>query len=271
MNRPVCAVRGCMGGGYAGRMKERPEPTPRPDYGIDAPDVVRRFLMVGTVAVVVQFAAPVLVTMLPAQYALAFLGTARSLGWMGYAFIATACLMLWGSKVGKFRLRDRALDAMAWRGDEQVLDVGCGHGLLLAGVARRLTTGRAVGIDVWRDEDQARNSPTATLRNMRLEGVDERVEVRTADARRLPFDAASFDVVVSSWALHNIDTVGERERALREIVRVLKPGGRLLLIDIRHGRRYAAWLRDAGFEQVRVSAPNFLFVVPTLVVSARKR
>ena len=75
MNPPVCAVRGCMAGGYAGRMKERPEPTPRPDYGIDAPDVVRRFLMVGTVAVVVQFAAPVLVTMLVATVGYVLAGT----------------------------------------------------------------------------------------------------------------------------------------------------------------------------------------------------
>src|SRR3546814_10778571 len=60
---------------------------------------------------------------------------------------------------------------------------------MLAGAAQRLLTGRVIGIDIWRSEDQARNSPEATLRNMRLEGVSERVEVRTADARDLPFDA----------------------------------------------------------------------------------
>jgi hypothetical protein len=38
--------------------------------------------------------------------------------------------MLWGSKVGKLRLRDKVLNALRWRGDETVLDVGCGHGLL---------------------------------------------------------------------------------------------------------------------------------------------
>src|SRR3546814_10617416 len=141
---------------------------------------------------------------------------------------------------------------------------------MLAGAAQRLLTGRVIGIDIWRSEDQARNSPEATLRNMRLEGVSERVEVRTADARDLPFDAGSFDVVISSWALHNIAGRDERQRALIEIVRVLKPGGRLLLIDIRHGHEHAAILRECGMAAVQVSAPSFLFVIPTRVITAHK-
>ena len=241
-----------------------------PDYGIDAPDVVRRFLMIGSVALVVNFAAPSLVALLPAGAALSFAGIARSLGWMGWSFVATACVMLWGSRVGKFRLRDKVLNALPWRGDERVLDVGCGHGLMLAGVARRLTTGRAIGIDIWRNEDQARNSPEATLRNLRLEGVDACAEVRTADARALPFDAASFDVVVSSWALHNLASDEDRRVAIDEIVRVLKPGGHVALIDIRHARAYASLLRAHGFMPVTVGTPNFLFVVPSRSVIARK-
>ncbi|HET8883254.1 MAG TPA: class I SAM-dependent methyltransferase [Solimonas sp.] len=249
--------------------KPRP-PREVPDYGIDAPDVVRRFLMLGTVALVVNFAAPTLVAMLPVTTAPSVLGIARSLGWMGWSFVATACVMLWGSRVGKFRLRDKVLNAMPWRGDERVLDVGCGRGLMLAGVARRLTSGRAVGIDIWRNEDQARNSPDATLRNLRLEGVATRCEVRTADARALPFDAGSFDVVVSSWALHNLASDDDRRVAIGEIVRVLKPGGHVALIDIRHARAYAALLRAHGFAPVVVGAPNFLFVVPSRSVVARK-
>src|SRR3546814_20708266 len=119
---------------------------------------------------------------------------------MGWAFVITACVMLWGSKIGKVRLRDKVLATLPWRGDERVLDVGCGHGLMLAGAAQRLLTGRVIGIDIWRSEDQARNSPEATLRNLRLEGVSERVGVRTAAAPDLPFAAGSFDVVISTWA-----------------------------------------------------------------------
>src|SRR3546814_17765391 len=106
---------------------------------------------------------------------------------------------------------------------------------------------------IWRSEDQARNSPEATLRNMRLEGVSERVEVRTADARDLPFDAGSFDVVISSWALHNIAGRDERQRALIEIVLVLKPGCRLLLIYIRHGHSPPALSPDSWIAAVQVN------------------
>lgn len=248
----------------------RPPDTPRPDYGLDAPDAVRRFLTIGTLAIVVSFAAPSLVTVLPPVYAQMLLGTARSLGWMGYAFVATACVMLWGSTVGKRRLRDKLLAAMPWRGDEQVLDVGCGRGLWLIGAAQRLNTGRAVGVDIWRAEDQARNRPEAALRNAGLEGVAERVEVRSADARRLPFSAASFDVVLSGWALHCIAERDGRRRAVEEIARVLKPGGRVLLVDVRYGAEYAALLRELGFTQVRLGPPNFLFVLPTRAVTALK-
>jgi SAM-dependent methyltransferase len=251
-------------------MKEPDQKTEVPDYGVDAPDVVRRFLMIGSAALVVNFAMPSLIGLVPPQARLAALSIGRSLGWVGWSLIAATCVMLWGSRVGKLRVRDKLLGAMPWRGDERVLDVGCGHGLMLAGVAQRLSSGRAIGIDIWRPEDQARNSPEATLRNMRLEGVSARVEVRTADARALPFDAASFDVVVSSWALHNIASDDERRRAIEEIVRVLRPGGRLALIDIRHARSYAAQLAALGLEGVTVGAPNFLFLMPSRSVVARK-
>jgi hypothetical protein len=84
---------GHSGTGDSG-MSEEKKTQERADYGIDAPDVVQRFLAIGTVAIVLNFAAPLLVTLLPVQYAQMLLGTARSLGWMGYSFIATACVML---------------------------------------------------------------------------------------------------------------------------------------------------------------------------------
>jgi arsenite methyltransferase len=79
-----------------------------------------------------------------------------------------------------------------------------------------------------------------------IEGVADKVDVHTGDARTLPFPDASFDVVLSSMALHNIYNAGERQTAVREIARVLAPGGRVLIVDVRHTSTYAATLRDAG-------------------------
>ena len=68
--------------------------------------------------------------------------------------------MVWDSKYGKVRERERLLDLLTWTGRERVLDVGCGRGLLLIGAAKRLTTGgggSAAGIDLWQQEDLSGN------------------------------------------------------------------------------------------------------------------
>ena len=121
--------------------------------------------------------------------------------------------------------------------------------MLLA--AQRLTTGRAVGVDLWQNEDLSGNRPEATVENARREGVADRVEVKDGDARQLPFPDATFDVVVSSLALHNIYDRAGRERAVREIARVLKPGGRVAIVDIRHTDEYARVLAASVLNDVR--------------------
>src|SRR5438552_9399431 len=63
----------------------------------------------------------------------------------GVWFAIAPGVMLWGSLHGKRLVRDWMLRRIPWRGDERVLDVGCGRGLMMIGAAERLTTGRAVG------------------------------------------------------------------------------------------------------------------------------
>jgi SAM-dependent methyltransferase len=216
----------------------------RADYGVDAPIAVRNMLIVcalGILSLITRAAG-----LWGKESPFALLG--RPLISAGLACGAMACWMICSSKFGKVRERETYLDLLEWRGDERVLDVGCGRGLFLIGAAKRLTTGRAIGIDIWQAEDLSGNKPAATLDNAMIEGVVDRVEVHTADARKLPFDDASFDVVLSSAALHNIYNAGERQTAVREIARVLKIGGRVLIDDVRHLRQYARTLRDAGFD-----------------------
>jgi ubiquinone/menaquinone biosynthesis C-methylase UbiE len=94
--------------------------------------------------------------------------------------------------------------------------------------------------------------------------VDDRVEVQDGDARKLPFPDATFDVVVSGLALHNIYNSAERQQAVREVARVLKPGGHLAIVDIQHTGEYARVLRECGMEDVRRTASGFY----TLLVTA---
>jgi arsenite methyltransferase len=152
---------------------------------------------------------------------------------------------------GKRSVWKELLDDLGLRGDEQVLDIGCGRGAVLISAARRLPRGRATGVDIWRLRDQTGNSRVATERNAIVEGVSERVEIVDADARDLPFPPESFDVALSSLALSNIASDDERAKALREAVRVLRPGGQLRIVDD-HAERYAPILQGAGCVDVEV-------------------
>ncbi len=117
---------------------------------------------------------------------------------------------------------------------ERLLDIGCGRGAVLLMAAQRLPRGQAVGVDVWSTKDQSGNAERVTRQNAELEGVADRVELHTADMRELPFDDGSFDVVVSSLAIHNVPGAGERARALCEAARVLKKCGKLAIVDVRY-------------------------------------
>jgi arsenite methyltransferase len=215
-----------------------------PNYGIDAPQAVRNLFIVAALGVISLITR--LLGVWSRQDLIAVI--ARPLIAAGLGSGAMGLWMLYDSKIGKAREREQYLDKIAWRGDERVLDVGCGLGLFLIGAAKRLSTGRAVGIDKWQQEDLSGNNAAGTLDNAMIEGVADKVEVHTGDARKLPFDDASFNVVLSSMALHNIYNAGERQTAVREIARVLKSGGRVLIVDVRHTRQYAATLRDAGLD-----------------------
>ena len=68
---------------------------------------------------------------------------------------------------------------------------------------------------------------------------------------------------MSSFALHNIPESRAREQAVREIIRVMKPGGRVAIVDIWCISQYRRVFRESGMEQLRLSWPGFWFVVPS--------
>jgi SAM-dependent methyltransferase len=232
----------------------------RPDYGIDAPPVIRNLFLLAGAALIAGLVFHFLDLSHPFYIPLREVAVV-----MGLNFLLNAGCMLWYSKVGKLQRREQFLDQIPWRGDETVLDVGCGRGLLLNAAARRLKTGKAVGVDLWQREDLSGNRPEATLENARLEGVADRVEVKDGDARKLPFGDCSFDVVISGLALHNIYKREERDQALREIARVLKPGGHVAIVDIDHTAEYERLLRESGVADVkRVSSGSLVTPLVTL-------
>jgi arsenite methyltransferase len=214
-------------------MTERATPRRRGSYGIDAPF------------------APALLTVLAVLYlALAIITGERSF-WLEAAFIlAIDAVYLYATLRSKFVVWAELLDQLKLRGDERILDLGCGRGAVLMLAAQHLTTGRAVGVDLWRKVDQSGNSAQATQRNAVAEGVADRVELHTGDMTALPFEDNSFDLILSNFAIHNISGRAGRKKALSEAVRVLRPGGRLLIADVRATRQYQAQLAKLGMNDV---------------------
>ncbi len=238
------------------------------DYGVDAPGVMRNFFLSGGACLLLAVCAPNFVHLGPVTI------DARSFFWPAGVLLGEGLLFLLYVKVGKFRHRDFMLGLHAWTGDEEVLDVGWGRGLLLAGAAKRMEalkgTGRGTGIDIWSSVDMGGNAEGETRRNLELEGVPGRCTLVSEPAEEMRFASGSFDVVVSNLCLHNIPDRAARARAVQQIARVLKPGGQALISDYKKTGEYAAELRRSGLE-VRMRWGSWLTTFPPLrVVIARK-
>jgi SAM-dependent methyltransferase len=202
-------------------------------------------------------------------------GWGAGLALAGLAPLLTVAVYVHTTRRGKLAVWAEVIEDLRLSGDEQVLDVGCGRGAVLTMVAKRLRGGRVVGIDVWSTADQWGNGPEAARRNVEVEGVKERCELVTGDMRAMPFADASFDVVVSSIAIHNVLDREGRRRAIEEIVRVLRPGGRVVIADLSWTRTYARQLREHGLSEVERRGLGWRFwwglgIPATCLVTARK-
>lgn len=234
------------------------DPRRRGLYGIDAPSWVAAFVALIVVNLANAIVAGGFGPYLPVLFLLACVGS--------YAYTTLR---------GKFVVWVALLDELEITGDERILDIGCGRGAVLLLAAQRLTTGQAVGVDLWRRSDQSGNSVEAARHNALAEGVADRVEFCTTDMSSLPFDDNSFDLVVSSLAIHNIKGRTGRDKAIDEAVRVLRPGGRLMIADIWTIRRCRERLVKIGLVDVVSRNLGWRFWwggpwMPTSLVTATK-
>jgi arsenite methyltransferase len=233
------------------------------DYGIDAPHVIRNLFIFAVIGFILPIFFP-LVKIGPVNIKIS------GFIWMGISCGLMAGWMLLYSIYGKLKHRDRILNMIDWKGNEMVLDIGTGRGLLVIGAAKKLTTGKAIGIDIWNMEDLTKNKMENTIDNAILEGVKDKVEIKNDNAIHMSFADDTFDIVISNLCLHNIYNSGDRKKACTEIARVLKKGGTAIISDFRHMKEYKNNFVQAGLQTEMLSASYFITFPPLAILKIKK-
>lgn len=115
-----------------------------------------------------------------------------------------------------------------------IVDVGCGPGYLITVIGKSFPQLRIIGVDIAEEMIQVATHNLSSL------GFGERVRFRQGNVQKLPFEDNTVDLAVTTFSLHHWR---DPKQALQEIYRVLKPGGQLLIFDLRRdGRRLFYWL-----------------------------
>ena len=178
--------------------------------------------------------------------------------------------MLTYAKFGKFRHRERIINLINWKGDEQVLDIGTGLGLLMIGAAKKLTTGKSFGIDIFNTFDLSSNTIEQTRINAELENVLQKINILEENILKTNFKDDYFDVIISNLCLHNINKIEERKQACSEIYRILKPKGKAIISDFKKTGEYKTTFEKLGMAVEKAGTYFFDTFPPLTIIIATK-
>lgn len=199
--------------------------------------------------------------------------------WARWPMLVLGLLLAWSSAalcVTRLMFNPNGIPALPTSrflegGTGRVLDIGAGTGrssimVLLARPKATLVASDLFGESFDRHFGHGQTPQQRLLANLKAAGVEQRTSIETADMRQLPFGSATFDALVSAYAMDHLNRQGITQ-SLSEANRVVKPGGDFLLILVANdrwaklafgpllahgGTRAAAWwtdrLQEAGFQ-----------------------
>jgi ubiquinone/menaquinone biosynthesis C-methylase UbiE len=206
-----------------------------------------------------------------------FLGYVRK--WSKWLMLFLGALVLWSSAailVTRFVIDINGRPSLPTQsflssGTGRVLDMGAGTGRSSIMVLESRPRATLVALDLFAESfeqhfGRSESPQQRLLANLKAAGVEQRATIETADMRKLPFEPAAFDAIVSAYAIDHLNRQGI-DQALAEAARVVKPGGDFLLILIANepwakfafgpllahgGLRNSAWwttrVQEAGFQ-----------------------
>ena len=236
------------------------------DYGIDAPEIIKN-RTIGSIVFLIISVGVYLFFRDSIYYLRIFVTSIFIL--LSISLLTTVVLMILSSKLGKQKESDRIIEMLKIKGNEKVLDAGCGRGLYLIKIAKKLNTGKVTGMDIW-SNDLSSNSRKNTLDNIKLENVTKKTEIKTGNLALMPFENNIFDIVISSFVINNILQFEKRKKALIEITRVLKEDGKLCIIDMRNIEEYVEILKKNNIQNITITKTKYLYPKSKIIIGTKK-
>ena len=236
-------------------------------YGIDSPVIITGLVTMGTVTILIGFF--VYYALFP-HTPLAAKGIFIADASVGALIVGLAASLSFNSSVGKPREARFLARTLPWGGDEVALDVGCGRGAFSIEAAKQMSSGSVTGVDMWSSWHITGNSPGSVLANADAQGVGGSIIPVRSPLTDLPFADSTFDVVASCLGLSHLGSVQDLEVAVREMVRVLRVGGRFAITSTGYGRRMTRLLAELGMVEVNVSRFRVGILPGSERITARK-